>query len=155
MPALFEFDDFDKCLAVSQETSPAFCVVNSFIKPNNSSDLYKFIHEFSLKEKQHFRHDKLQRGICLKDCMEILEKLGNSSEEFYVEKFPMDSKLTLDFVKFQNVDNDRLKLNHIINVCINQRLTANYNLTSYSEIEYCLRDDASLPTGKESQLKFG
>lgn len=149
MPDIFAYDDYDKCMALSSnEISPAYCIVNSHIKPDDSSNLYNFIHEFSRKEKQHFQHEKLQRGICIKECLSLTHALGQEAEHFYTESFLMESKLTLDFVKYQFADEDRSKLNHILNICINKQLIANYNLSSHSTIEYCLRrNNERIPTG--------
>jgi hypothetical protein len=148
MPDIFAYDDFDKCMALSADrVSPAFCVVNSILKPNNSSDLYKFIEKFSTKEKQHFRHDKLNRGICVRDCIDLVEKIGNDSEFFYTDGFHTDSKLTLDFIAYPFKVTDRSKLNRILNICVNYNLKT-YNLRAFSEVEYCLRHDATtVPTG--------
>ena len=152
MPDMFVFDDFDKCMAESDHLSSSYCVVNSYLKPDQSSKLYNYIHEFSKKEKQHFRHDKLQRGICVKDCLNFVKHLGNESEQFFSESFPMDTKLTFDFIKYPFVNEDRSRLNRILNVCVNELLVANYNLTGHSSIEYCLRKDASVPIGSETLL---
>lgn len=148
MPEMFVFDDFNKCMALnSNQKMPAYCIVNSYIKPDKSSSLYNFIHEFSKKDKQHFRHDKLQRGICIKDCLNLVQALGPEADSLYTKSFSMDSKLTLDFIKYQFVDEDRSRFNHILNICVNKQLSANYNLTGYSTIEYCLRRDERIPTG--------
>lgn len=149
MPEMFVFDDFEKCMALSsEENSPNYCIVNSQIKPDNASSLYKVIDEFSQKEKQHFRHDKIQRGVCVKDCLNLAQNLRDEAENLFTEKFPMNSKLTLDFIKYQNLKQDRSKLDHVLNICVNDQLKTNYNLTSYSTIEYCLMHDPQpVPTG--------
>lgn len=146
MPELFQFDDYQKCMDLSTDSiAPAYCIVNTLIKPDESSELSRLIKEFSKREKQHFRHDKLQRGICLENCLRLVERL-NDVESFYVEKFPSDTKLNFDFVNYPFVKEDRSKFNRVVNVCINKQL-ANYNLTGFSSIEYCLRHDQRIPTG--------
>lgn len=148
MPDLFQFDDFEKCSALSDINAPVkYCVVRTFIKPDKASQLYKFIHEFSEKEKQHFRHDKLDRGICMTNCEKLVEDLGDEAENYFIESFPMDSKLTFDFIGFPFVARDRLKYNRIVNICINKHLVGNYNLTGFSSIEYCLGRDRDIPAG--------
>ena len=42
MPPLYKFDDFDECIGLYQSNA-AYCVVNTFIKPDNSSELYNYI----------------------------------------------------------------------------------------------------------------
>lgn len=146
MPELFQFDDYQKCMDLSTDSiSPAYCIVNTLIKPDESSELSRLIKEFSKREKQHFRHDKLQRGICLENCLRLAERLSDV-ESFYVEKFPSDTKLNFDFVNYPFVKEDRSKFNRVVNVCINKQLV-NYNLTGFSSIEYCLRHEQRIPTG--------
>lgn len=148
MPDLFRFDDYQKCMARSADDySPAYCVVNTLIKPDRSSELYNFIHDFSKKEKQHFRHDKLQRGVCLENCLHLIDELGSEAENYRGEDFPIDSKLTFDFVDYRYVNDDRLQFNDALNICINKQLADNYNLSGYSKIEYCLRRDQHFKAG--------
>jgi hypothetical protein len=93
MPQLNKFDDFDACMQVFDDKA-RFCYVRTAIKPDPSSELYNFIWEFSKKKKQHFRHDKLTRGICINTCTQSLDKLGPLADEFYVEKFKLDYAVT-------------------------------------------------------------
>lgn len=91
MPAVYRFDDYEECMGLDQEKA-LYCVVNTYIKPDES-ELYGLIKNFSMNTKQHFRHDKLQRGLCMRSCEKTLEKLGNDSAKYFVKKFPMDSKV--------------------------------------------------------------
>lgn len=148
MPDLFQFDDYQKCMAEApDEITPAYCIVNTFIKPDRSSQLYSFIHEFSGKEKQHFRHDKLQRGVCVEKCLKLIEELDSEGDHFSTDEFPMDVKLTFDFVQYRFVNDDRLQFNRILNICMNKYLADNYNLSGFSKIEYCLRRDQHIRAG--------
>lgn len=154
MPDLFRFDDFQKCKGRSDSAEfPFYCVVNTFIKPDDS-DLYDYISEFSKNQKQHYRHDKIQRGICLEDCLNLLKE-NNNSKTYYTEIFPMDSKLTFDFVSYQHFREDRKNLDKIVNMCVNTELQNNHNLRGYSSIEYCIRHDQSLSeTWLDKLFKF-
>lgn len=93
MPNLYQFDDFEKCLGDINEKTTLYCVVNSYIKPDANSELYNLIANFSSNRKQHLRHDKLQRGLCLNSCKKVVQSLGDESQKYLVEKFPMDSKV--------------------------------------------------------------
>lgn len=147
MPDLFQFDDYQKCMAeASDGITPAYCIVNTFIKPDRSSQLYNLINNFSSKEKQHFRHDKLQRGICVKSCLKLIEEL-TTDDYFNIDEFPMDVKLTFDFVKYRFVNDDRVQFNKVLNICMNKYLADNYNLSGFSKIEYCLRRDQHIRKG--------
>lgn len=87
MPRINELDDYDECLGVYGD-SAKYCYVKSIIKPPDySSDLYKFIMEFSWNEKQHYRHDKLARGICLNKCLKLIESLEDTADKFYEASF--------------------------------------------------------------------
>jgi hypothetical protein len=147
MPDLYEFDAFEKCMQSSDELTPAYCVVNSIVKPD-SSELYNFIHDYSSKEKQHFRHDKLQRGICMRKCLDLIESLGDGAEKFLSEKFPSNSKLNFEFIDYPAAREDRLRFNRDVNICINKQLMDNYNLSGFSSIEYCLRRDKRIQLGE-------
>ena len=152
MPEIYLYDDYEKCIALTVDRSaPVFCVVNTFLKSDFKSELYNYINEFSKIEKQHARHDKLQRGICVKDCLSLIEKLGENGEKLYVHKFPMDSKLTFDHIQYRFNDEDRLNLDHVLNICVNNQLMTNYNLSGYSTVDYCMRHDESIPKGFRHQ----
>jgi len=150
LPDLYHFGDYQKCIGSSTDSSsPAYCIVNSFIKPDNESELYNHIREFSKRTKQHYRHDKLERGICLADCAKLVEELGDEAGDYFVESFPMDSRLTFDFIGYRFVDEDRLSFNRIINICVNKKLMNNNNLKAFSSIEYCVRRDHRVPIGRQ------
>jgi hypothetical protein len=86
MPQLNEFDDYDGCMDVFREKA-VYCYVKSVIKPDNSS-LFGFIREFSNRPKQHFRHDKLTRGICLNRCERLIKSLNpTSAQSLYQPEF--------------------------------------------------------------------
>ena len=153
MPEIYLYDDYEKCMALTVDRgAPVFCVVNTFLKSDSSSELYNYIKEFSMREKQHARHDKLQRGICVQDCLSQIEKFKESGEKFYVKKFPMDSKLTLDQIRYRYIDEDRSNLDHVLNLCVNNQLMTNYNLSGYSTIDYCMRHDESIPKGLRHKI---
>ena len=42
MPSLYKFDDYDTCIGVYQGDAK-YCVVNTYIKPDNESELYRYI----------------------------------------------------------------------------------------------------------------
>ena len=94
MPRLNELDDYDECMGVYQEKAK-YCYVKSIIKPPDySSELYNFIVEFSSRSKQHYRHDKLARGICVNKCENLVKSMKDSVENFYQRPFgEVDSKV--------------------------------------------------------------
>jgi len=86
MPQLNEFDDYEECMDVYQKEGK-YCFVKSVIKPDTNSQTYSFIREFSSRKKQHFRHDRLTRGICLNKCMELIESLDIEAAYHYEADF--------------------------------------------------------------------
>lgn len=93
MPKLYQFDDFKQCSETYREKA-LYCIVNSRIKPDEDSELYRFIEVFSRNLKQSLRHDKLQRGLCMNSCEETVRQVGNDSDKYFQRKFPMDSKVS-------------------------------------------------------------
>lgn len=92
MPTLNRFDNYHECLGTFGNEA-VYCVADTFVKPDQDSEVYKFIKEFNKDTKKHFRHDNLVRGLCVNSCKQIVEKLGIKQEDYYVEKFPIDSKV--------------------------------------------------------------
>ena len=92
MPDLYRFENYEKCKR-TYESEALYCVANAYIKPDSTSEVYQIIKRFSNLRKQHLRHDKVQRGICVNDCKLIVQRLGNISEKYLVPAFPMDSNV--------------------------------------------------------------
>ncbi|KAG5670310.1 hypothetical protein PVAND_000586 [Polypedilum vanderplanki] len=141
MPKLNDFDDYDGCMDVFKDEAK-YCYVKSVIKPDNSS-LFAFIKKFSNRPKQHFRHDKLTRGICVNLCERLIKSLDkNEVKSLYQPEFNnVGKKLTFDFVNFPNFAEDREAYNVIINQCINYKLMKSHNLSAYSSLEYCRKQE--------------
>lgn len=92
MPELNKFEDYESCLE-TYESEARYCYVRTAIKPDTSSELYNFIKSFSDKKKQHFRHDKLTRGVCINTCKNLISELGTSADDFYLPEFKLDYKV--------------------------------------------------------------
>jgi hypothetical protein len=93
MPMVYRFDDYEQCMGI-YERDALYCIVNTHLKPEPKSELYRFIKNFSTNTKQFFRHDKLQRGLCVNGCQKAIIKMGKSSQKYFVKKFPMDTKVS-------------------------------------------------------------
>lgn len=94
MPKIFRFDDYEQCMGI-YDSEALYCVVNTYINPDENSKLYNFIKEFSSNRKQHFRHDKLQRGLCVNRCKSVIDEVEKISHDYLVAKFPMDSEVRI------------------------------------------------------------
>lgn len=93
MPSLYKFDDFENCSKTYRDKA-LYCIVKSYIRPDESSELYRFIENYSSNLKQRLRHDKLQRGMCINACEEVVHNAENGSHQYYQQKFPIDSKVS-------------------------------------------------------------
>lgn len=90
----------------------------------------------------NYRHEILERGICLRGCQEYIEQLDNTTKEGLLqESFPIDFKLTYPADYYQNALLYRNIYNDLLNMCVNLELREIYNLSGYSEIEYCVSSD--------------
>lgn len=110
MPMVYHFDDYEQCMGI-YEGQALYCVANTYVKPDASSKLYNYIMEFSANKKQHFRHDKLQRGLCINTCQKVLKKLKRNAEKYFVKIFPMDSKVNFDLTNVRHSINGFMSLN--------------------------------------------
>lgn len=147
MPDLYAMDDYEKCLGLpnnSESNAALYCLVNTQMTSDNTSELYNYIHEFSMNKKQHFRHDKLQRGICISKCKMIVELLGDQAEEYLMNDVELNQRQTINVVNYDNIKEDRINYEKIINICVNKVLMDSYNLSGLSTIEYCIRKDNNL-----------
>lgn len=154
MPKLDKFDDYNECFGIFQEEAK-YCFVRTYIKPNLSSDLYKFIAEFSSNQKQHLRHDKLSRGICLNRCVKTIQRMGEQSNKYFVPLFEVENgplRISLKFLEYQNASADRQEYDRLINQCVNLELMESYQLEGFSSIEYCTNGESSIGIGNNAFL---
>lgn len=115
MPKLFQYDDYDECMGTFG-TEAVYCVANVHIEPNASSQLYSFIMQYSNNRKQHYRHDKLKRGVCVNVCRKLIENMNNNFTN--------------------NSMND--DYNEVINTCINAELVDKHGLRGLAKMENCI-----------------
>ncbi|XP_035910418.1 nose resistant to fluoxetine protein 6-like [Anopheles stephensi] len=149
MPKIYDYDDYDRCVAEAPQ-APAedvvYCVARTIIKPDQESSLWRLIEHFSNDTKRHFRHDHLDRGFCIERCRQLVQSLDvNVAEELFVDKFPISFPYIMHADVFNNVSNDRARYGRLINICQNHALRQRYNLTGYTEIEYCTGPKRSTP----------
>ncbi|XP_058461156.1 nose resistant to fluoxetine protein 6-like [Malaya genurostris] len=140
MPKLYMYDDYDECFDAYDSPDPVYCVSRSVIKPDNRSDLWRFIEDYSNDTYRHYRHNHFDRGHCVERCRQLVARLDNNTlQQLYVEKFNIDFPYIIDAHTYENVIPDRANYGWLINVCENYILKKVYNLTAYTEIEYCTR----------------
>lgn len=142
MPRIYAYDDYDECFDSLESNDPVYCVARSVIKPDNHSELWRFIQDFSSDTYRHFRHDHLDRGLCVERCRRLVSQIDNGTiQQLYTEKFDIDFPYIISPKTFEavNVYQDRVLYGRLINICENYILRKVYNLTAYTEIEYCTR----------------
>ncbi|XP_058830752.1 nose resistant to fluoxetine protein 6-like [Topomyia yanbarensis] len=145
MPKLYMYDDYDECFDAYDTPDPVYCVARSVIKPDNQSELWRFIQDFSSDTYRHFRHNHLDRGLCVERCRRLVATLDNVTlHQLYVEKFNIDFPYIISANTFENVIHDQSNYGRLINICENFILKKVYNLTAYTEIEYCTRPERQI-----------
>lgn len=85
LPTLNLYDNFHGCLG--KYPGGDYCVVDTMIKPDYDSNLYKEIIEYNKDVKKHFRRDMLTRGLCIEKCRKIIEEIGAQSENYLINEF--------------------------------------------------------------------
>ncbi|KXJ81468.1 hypothetical protein RP20_CCG019556 [Aedes albopictus] len=148
MPPLAKFDDYDLCMEdVPEGQIATYCVARVVIKPDNGSDLWHLIEDFSKDWKRHHNHALLDRGICLAQCKQLIQSLPNATRQaLKVDKFEIDFPYIVDVTVFKNTLNDQKRYGDLIEACVNYELNATYQLRGYTEIEICDRNDEQFET---------
>ncbi|XP_055708626.1 nose resistant to fluoxetine protein 6-like isoform X1 [Phlebotomus papatasi] len=137
MPKLYLMDDYDRCL--DEYNASTYCIASSIIKPNATSALWEYIEKFSSNKKKHFRHDRLQRGICINLCQELMDHFDPEEQmSYFQEEFPTDNEVWLDPRIFRKATHYRKLYDQLINQCINHELITGYDLVAFSQVEYCV-----------------
>ena len=94
MPKLFIYDEFDRCLTEHDENA-VYCIVDTVIKPNNSATIWPIIEKYTNDTKRHFRHDRVQRGICMNRCEKLIGRLTKVVQQtYYLHKFNYSAKVS-------------------------------------------------------------
>ncbi|XP_034652789.1 LOW QUALITY PROTEIN: nose resistant to fluoxetine protein 6 [Drosophila subobscura] len=128
LPALYQLDDYDLCLASDSRT---YCLVYAEIVPNASSNLWQQIEDLSLDVKHRFRHDRLFRGVCLQRCQLDLLQLYDGGVQ--------DVELSSYYSRVHGRSAEERLLNDpLVNSCLNQEFGGKFSLRVRSLIEYCV-----------------
>ncbi|XP_052566601.1 nose resistant to fluoxetine protein 6-like [Culex pipiens pallens] len=143
MPKTYEYDDYDQCLSdVPVGQVAAYCLVRVVIKPDDESDRWHWIKEFSSDQKRHMNHALLDRGICIEHCKKLARELSNETRQaLKVEKFDFDFPYIFDVSVFKDTPKDRERYADLVETCINYKLNKTYQLTAYTEIEVCDKNE--------------
>lgn len=94
MPKLYLMDDYDLCMD-QPDNLTVYCITTIVIKPNETLALWDYIYEFSRNRKKHFRHDRLQRGVCVNRCTALLSEMDEYTlESLYQPEFEFENEVS-------------------------------------------------------------
>ncbi|XP_053686964.1 nose resistant to fluoxetine protein 6-like [Sabethes cyaneus] len=146
MPKLSELDDFDQCMQEAPIGRIAtYCLVRVAIKPDNKSDLWRTIEDFSSDRKRHFDHRHLTRGVCVEHCKQLIQGLSNDSRKaLRVQKFDIDFPYIFDVTVFEDTPADRERYGDLLDICLNYKLNHTHQLKAYTEIEVCSKNNEAI-----------
>uniref|UniRef100_A0A182FHE2 Acyltransferase 3 domain-containing protein n=1 Tax=Anopheles albimanus TaxID=7167 RepID=A0A182FHE2_ANOAL len=137
MPPLYLYDDYDRCL---EKPGAIYCLVDGWIVPNASNARWTVIRQFSADTKRSFRHDRLQRGLCMDRCHQLLGRFDHRTQmKYFLGRFEPsgDVDITFDPNTFRGALDWRNRYRRLANQCVNYELKRQYALMAYSTVEYC------------------
>ncbi|XP_062550046.1 nose resistant to fluoxetine protein 6-like isoform X2 [Armigeres subalbatus] len=145
LPQLYKYDDYDRCLQ-QLDTKAVYCIVDTTIKPNASATIWPLIEKYSNDTKRSFRHDRIQRGLCMSGCQQIMGKYDHETQmKYYLKPFNQTSEITFDRNTFRSALDWRIKYRRLVNQCVNFELKRQYSIMGYSEVEYCISNQEQDP----------
>ncbi|XP_053674392.1 nose resistant to fluoxetine protein 6-like [Anopheles nili] len=139
MPPLYQYDDYDRCLE-EFPVRATYCLVDGWIAPNTSNPLWSVIQQFSADTKRSFRHDRVQRGLCMNRCQQLMGKYDRRTQmKYYQPEFEAadSQEITFDPNTFREALDWRIRFRRLANQCVNFELRRQYALMAYSTVEYC------------------
>ncbi|XP_052873708.1 nose resistant to fluoxetine protein 6-like [Anopheles cruzii] len=152
MPPLYLYDDYDRCLEEFPVRS-VYCLVDSWVAPNDTIAGWSVIRHFSGDTKRSFRHDRLQRGLCMNRCAQLMAKYDRRTQmKYFKARFdhPGAHDITFDPNTFRGALDWRNRYRRLANQCVNFELLRQYQLMAYSTVEYCTIVDRRRPTERSA-----
>uniref|UniRef100_A0A336LJ77 CSON008227 protein n=1 Tax=Culicoides sonorensis TaxID=179676 RepID=A0A336LJ77_CULSO len=147
LPPLYTEEDYHRCLLQSKTNESVYCSVVTTIKPDNSSEVWKLIEEYSRDKIKHFRHDITFHGICVSWCKDKLMSM-EYNEYLFENIFDIDHEYYNTVYKNafrdnEEIQNMRSKYDRILNKCVNMYLLKEFNLKGYSTVISCSSNNKS------------
>ncbi|XP_065086708.1 nose resistant to fluoxetine protein 6-like [Ochlerotatus camptorhynchus] len=145
LPKLYKYDDYDRCM-LEFDAKAVYCLIDTVIKPNTTAAVWPLIEKFSNDTKRSFRHDRIQRGLCMNWCEKIMDKYDYETQmKYYLEPFNESSEITFDPNTFREALDWRIKFKRLANQCVNFELKRQYSIMGYSAVEYCVSNQEHDP----------
>ncbi|XP_063699368.1 nose resistant to fluoxetine protein 6-like [Culicoides brevitarsis] len=136
MPPLHKHDSYLDCTKKFREKA-VYCVAKTYIKPDNNSEVWRYIKEFSSYKIHFFRHDTVTRGVCMNRCEKQLTQQKPQQQRVTLT-FDIDSAIYHPGIELHATTKEqRIVYHEAINRCVNQEMLNEYGLESWSEIEFC------------------
>uniref|UniRef100_A0A182PUZ9 ZP domain-containing protein n=1 Tax=Anopheles epiroticus TaxID=199890 RepID=A0A182PUZ9_9DIPT len=147
LPAIFLYDDFGHCKAVAS----VYCYARTILRVDQFPAGFEIPQTESTDRIVHnHRPHCLELGICLRNCEQEVNKLTASSREtLFQPQIPVNFTFLIPSELFPTMQSDKRRYETLVNVCVNQRLRARYNMTGYTTLEYCR------PDPKQSARPYG
>ncbi|XP_055596307.1 regulator of hypoxia-inducible factor 1-like [Uranotaenia lowii] len=130
LPKLYEYDDFEEC----RRDDPLFqyCVVRATVEPDESSDVWRNI-SFLLADTRIFPHDQLERGVCLRSCLQRISSFV---------------QIDMDHLEAPSSIAELSQLREYLGQCVDSELMSTYHLkASVSELHCSTQEDLHQPFG--------
>ncbi|XP_063697877.1 nose resistant to fluoxetine protein 6-like [Culicoides brevitarsis] len=136
MPIQNDMDDYTRCMVEGDDSM--WCSTYTIIKPNRSNEVWNIIEKYSNDTKRHYRHDLVQKGVCIKWCLDKLKNYDNETlKSLYVEPFDFGDQYHPDFTLYYNATQYKEKYDYYVSICRNIELMEEYGLQGHSGIYYC------------------
>ncbi|XP_053664009.1 nose resistant to fluoxetine protein 6-like [Anopheles marshallii] len=171
IPPIFLYDDFDHCKAQAS----VYCYARAVLRVDQfPADIV--VPQTESLDRIVYRHrvHHLELGVCLRECEKELEGLTVAQKEslyhpqipvnftimesyrqlhnFQVQQLPPQFKhVLIPNELFPTMQDDKRRYETLVNVCVNQRLRARYNITGHIALEYC-RPEAAKQTARPFDL---
>uniref|UniRef100_A0A182QKT8 Acyltransferase 3 domain-containing protein n=1 Tax=Anopheles farauti TaxID=69004 RepID=A0A182QKT8_9DIPT len=135
MPPIYMYDSFERC----ESLSSVYCYARTVLRedqlpagfvmpPIESTD--RIVH--------NHRPNFLELGVCLEQCERELASFSASSRrKLFQPKIPVNFTFQIPNALFPTLVADKRRYETLVNVCVNRRLSSAYNMTGYTELEYC------------------
>ncbi|XP_058465293.1 nose resistant to fluoxetine protein 6-like [Malaya genurostris] len=138
LPKMYKYDDYDQCMR-EFDVKAVYCLVDTTIKPNSTATIWPLIQKFSNDSKRSFRHDRLQRGLCMNWCSKMMAKYDRGTQmKYYLPGFNESSEITFDPNTFRQALQWRQKYRKLANQCVNFELKRQFSIMGHSMVEYCV-----------------
>ncbi|XP_058123500.1 nose resistant to fluoxetine protein 6-like [Anopheles ziemanni] len=135
LPPIFMYDDLTQCEAHDS----VYCYARTILRVD------RFPHGYVLPDTEstsrivyNHRAQFLDLGICLSSCEEELRHLSTSEKAaLYHSKINVNFTSLIPNELFPTMENDKSKYETLVNICVNRRLSVEYNMSGYTALEYC------------------